>query len=1012
MKKIFTLLFIFCSFFSFSQINIGNNQTICLGDTAQVIANVQSSGQCVGMDTVICGSHSMNFTSNLTRGFHFQAQSSFIISGLMCAIDNSGSGFNQSVQVVAFGDSVGGVWNPMLPTTSATPFTTLFSSIDDSTADYIFCNISVDSGQYYGVLGARHIAGAGASASMHNSYTSSTGANVMIDGFPTQLDRLYYQSSLSGGVALSGSFLGTTGNVGRVHMLTGGGVSWYDVNSGVRIGNGDTLNYAPTQTTFVAGVYGCAGQTYTDTMRLNVLNTQISTTGLSLCNGSITLTAASGFALYVWNNNSASPILPVNSPGTYYVNCTNSNGSVCQSPAITIYADTIPTQLGVSDSIEICQGDTVTLNGPSGYSSYSWSSGETTADIMTTSVGGYYVATLDANGCVGMSDTTTITIRTLHPNIWANALTLCNGFGTSVYTDNIYQSYLWNTGGTFSSYYSSTAGNFWVTVADASGCTGTSDTFTLVNGNFTFDLLPADSNFICNAGSSVILDAANSLSVATYQWNTGATTSTITTSTPGTYYCITTTLGGCSGVSDTVIVAGIQPQINYSGLSLCAGAITLDAGSYDIFSWNSGDSTQVLNINSAGDYYTFVTDSNGCTGYSDTISIYDSTFVYNIVPSGSTNICSGYTVDLDAGNQFTNHQWNTTATTTTITASTIGQYYATMTGPNGCPGVTDTVDVTNLLVNLSTTGYSLCNTNSYPTLSTSGSYYIYNWMYNGTVIDTVSSITTNLPGDYFLTVIDENGCTATSDTITIYLNNFAFNLTASQDSICQPGGQSTISAGTSYFSYSWNTGAITQQITVNTIGSYTVDVMDMNGCQGISNPFEVHNIVNTSAVTGLNNVMQNTVETYLVNQNPTSTYNWSVVGGTLQSGQGTNSVDILWTATMQGSMFVIETDANACIGDTVYFSVSISQPSGLNENLTSSISIYPNPFSESTLIIITDLQGDYNITLFDVTGQIVLSEKDLTQNTYELERGKLSKGIYFLEVEINESKVVKRLVIN
>ena len=45
MKKIFTLLFICFSILSFAQINVGNNQTICLGDTAQLIAttSVQAS---------------------------------------------------------------------------------------------------------------------------------------------------------------------------------------------------------------------------------------------------------------------------------------------------------------------------------------------------------------------------------------------------------------------------------------------------------------------------------------------------------------------------------------------------------------------------------------------------------------------------------------------------------------------------------------------------------------------------------------------------------------------------------------------------------------------------------------------------------------------------------------------------------------------------------------------------------------------------------------------------------
>jgi hypothetical protein len=213
--------------------------------------------------------------------------------------------------------------------------------------------------------------------------------------------------------------------------------------------------------------------------------------------------------------------------------------------------------------------------------------------------------------------------------------------------------------------------------------------------------------------------------------------------------------------------------------------------------------------------------------------------------------------------------WNTGASTSTITASTIGQYFATMTDVNGCSGYTDTVDVTNLSVTLSTTGYSLCIGNV--TLNAGGGHYIYNWNTG----DTVSTITTGQPGPYFVTVIDENGCSASSDTVTIYLNQFAFNINAiGTDSLCQPSGQVTLNAGSGYFSYLWANGPNSQQTTVNTTGSYTVSVTDMNGCPGVSNPFTVHNVVLTSAITGLSNVMQNNVENYSVIQNATSTYNW------------------------------------------------------------------------------------------------------------------------------------------
>jgi predicted RNase H-like HicB family nuclease len=363
---------------------------------------------------------------------------------------------------------------------------------------------------------------------------------------------------------------------------------------------------------------------------------------------------------------------------------------------------------------------------------------------------------------------------------------------------------------------------------------------------------------------------------------------------------------------------------------------------------------------------------------------------------------------LDAGNQFTGHLWNTGASTSTITASTTGQYYASMTDVNGCSGYTDTVDVTNLFVTLSTTGYSLCNPQAYPVLNAGSGYYIYNWS-NG---DTISSVTASVPGNYYVTVIDENGCTASSDTIAIYLNQFAFNINAiGTDSICQPSGQVTLDAGAGYFSYLWSSGGNSQQITVNAAGNYTVSVTDMNGCSGLSNPFTVHNIVSTSTITGLSNVMQNTVGNYVVTLNATSTYNWGVTGGILQTGLGTNSVDVLWNISGQGNIYAIETDANGCVGDTVSLAITIFQSTDINENQTTNISIYPNPFTKSTLISITNITSNYQLTLYDITGQKVLEQEDVNKNTYKLERGTLSKGMYFLEIKTEEDKWIRRVVI-
>jgi len=1029
MKNVFTLLFICSAILSFAQINVGNNQTICLGDTAQVIAatSVQASTDSYQVTSITFAPETTSGTSiTLTDddvegpfpiGFTFQFYginyTDFYVGS------NGWLGFSSSQPTSYIASPIPDATSTVMPRNCimlswedlnpATGGQVLYQTI--GTAPNRKMVFTFDNVPYFG--------GTTTAGPITSQVVLYEGSNV-IDNHITDKP-LHINPSVQG----IHNLLGTSATVvpGRNATVWSAsnesvryfpsGVSWFDVNSGQMVGVGDTLNYSPTQTTFVAGqIIDSIGQVHSDTMRINVLNTQITSSGLSLCNGPITLTAASGFALYVWNNNSASPQMLVTSAGTYYVNCTNSNGSVCQSPSITIYADTIPITLGTADSIEICQGDTVNINGPIGFSSYSWSTGETTVDIFTTSEGDYYLTTLDANGCIGVSDTTTVSIRILEPNLTTDFMTVCYGYGTSIYTDPIYQTYLWSNNNTFSSIFTTVPGNYWVTVADAAGCSGTSDTLTIVNGNFTFDLLPSDSLFLCTPSSSVVIDATNAGLFGNFQWSTGATTPTITTSSIGSYNCIVEILGfngTCYGYSDTVEVAGINPQLTYSGLSLCAGPVSLNTSNYDIYQWSNNASTQAINVNTAGDYYVFVTDSNGCTGYSDTVSIYTNAFQYSIVPSGSTTICAGYTVDLDAGGQFTGHLWNTGASTSTITASTIGQYFATMTGPNGCPGYTDTVDVTNMSVTLSTTGYSLCNPNAYPVLDAGGGYYIYNWNTG----DTVSTITVNFPGDYFLTVIDENGCSASSDTVSIYLNQFTFNVNAvGSNFLCQPSGQVTLDAGSGYFQYLWSTGANSQQTTVNATGNYTVTVSDMNGCQGVSNPFTVHNIVFTSTITGLSNVMQNNVETYSVIQNPTSTYNWGVTAGILQSGLGTNSVDVLWNTAGQGSIYVIETDANGCIGDTITLAVTIFSSTSIKESQTTEISIYPNPFTKSTIINLPNIQSNYNLTLYDVTGQKVLEKEDLNQTSYELERGTLTKGIYFLEIKTEESKRIKRVVVN
>ena len=256
--------------------------------------------------------------------------------------------------------------------------------------------------------------------------------------------------------------------------FVGGGATWYDLSTNQMIGVGDTLYYYPLQSTFVAGVItDSTGQTYSDTMYIDVVNTNISTTGISLCNGPLVLTAPSGFTSYNWNGPSTNNLLTVNNAGPYYVSSTTASGLTCTSDTVMIYAGTIPINLSTPDSVFICQGDTVMIDGPTGFSQYNWSTGASTSSITTTLTGNYSLSVLDGNGCSGASDTTSVSISPTTITATTTGLSLCNG-PVTLYAGSGFLSYQWYNNGamminTADSLVVNTAGSYHVLVTYPTG---------------------------------------------------------------------------------------------------------------------------------------------------------------------------------------------------------------------------------------------------------------------------------------------------------------------------------------------------------------------------------------------------------------------------------------------------------------------------------------------------------------------------------------------------------------
>jgi hypothetical protein len=173
---------------------------------------------------------------------------------------------------------------------------------------------------------------------------------------------------------------------------------------------------------------------------------------------------------------------------------------------------------------------------------------------------------------------------------------------------------------------------------------------------------------------------------ASYEWNTNATTQSITTNAAGNYSVLVTDTNGCTGSDAVLVTAGIVPVNNLAPVTnLCEGDIaSLNAGnSGSAFLWSPGNQvTQVVNVSNPGIYSVQIRSIHGCVITSTTDLIVRPLPVPNLI--GDTSICDGDHIVLDAGNPGYTFQWSNGATTQTITAADSGTYSVTVTTPYDC----------------------------------------------------------------------------------------------------------------------------------------------------------------------------------------------------------------------------------------------------------------------------------------------------------------------------------------
>jgi hypothetical protein len=434
-----------------------------------------------------------------------------------------------------------------------------------------------------------------------------------------------------------------------------------------------------------------------------------------------------------------------------------------------------------------------------------------------------------------------------------------------------------------------------ITVIDtnAAGCAGTLQTF-----NVTINPLPIPSaifgpDTVCeNSFSSYfILPSAGS----TYSWSVaGGTISGADTNTfvsvvwagagPGFISVQETNAAGCFAFSDTDIVINPQPvQVLILGNDILCSS--------DSLQW----------------YFTPV----------DTSSTYTWSVVGGTIDSLSLETDS-ILVNWGSSTSGTVTAWETNSFGCTSDSSV---YYITLTQQPIITGLPDSISICR------NTSYAITDTVSTGTIvwTTSG---------DGTFDDDTIATPIYTPGPsdtatVTLTIVATNSpCVDATDSIVLFFTTPpVVALSASQTTVCVGDSVTLTASGGGTYAWIPNITDTAAVVVVHPSDTTTYYVTVTNGlnCSTLDSiTINVDSFPVTSPINGVDSVCANDSGLVYSVVSSSGNLSWTIVNGTIMSGQGTDSVTIHWDTAGTGIITVVDTNAAGCPGATQTLIVTIN----------------------------------------------------------------------------------------
>jgi len=435
-------------------------------------------------------------------------------------------------------------------------------------------------------------------------------------------------------------------------------------------------------------------------------------------------------------------------------------------------------------------------------------------------------------------------------------------------------SYLWSNGASAASINVVPASSevYTVTATDCNGCQAVESIDITVHHTDTPVI--TGNNVICQGENSTLTVSE----AATYLWNTGATTQTITISpdVSQTYSVTITDEHGCTAATSVDVTVNALPIADISGeKEICMGeSTTLTASGGSTYAWSEGSTTTAITVTprETTTYTVTVTDANGCEATtSATVTVHE---LPEPEVTGDTEICEGETTTLTATGGST-YAWSNGNTTSiaTVNPHETTTYTLTVTSAYGCTSTTTVTVTVHHAEPASISGSALICAGSSTTLTASAGVG-YQWDDGSTGQTLTVSPTTSTT--YSVTVTDENGCTSKA-TFTVNVSG-SISATISGDTEICPGESTTLTASGGS-TYAWSEGSTTTAITVTPreTTTYTVTVTDANGCEATTSATVTVHDLPEPEVTGETEICEGECTTLTATGG--DTYTWTSAGG-------------------------------------------------------------------------------------------------------------------------------------